>query len=208
MTEYKILFWDFDGVIKDSLDVKTRAFTELFTEFGKAFEEKVRDHHLAHGGMSRFQKIPLYAKWAGVELTDVQIQEYSAQFSKLAFQGVLDAPWVPGAEDYLRRNPYRQTFILVSATPEDELGRVVSSLGLNNIFEEIHGSPCSKNDAISSTLQRLSVIPDECLMIGDARADMDAALANNIDFLLRRHETNVAVFRDYSGPSVNDFLTV
>ena len=67
MTNYKILFWDFDGVIKDSVEVKTQAFFQLFEPFGELVAEKVRKHHEAHGGMSRFDKFPIYLQWAGLE---------------------------------------------------------------------------------------------------------------------------------------------
>jgi histidinol phosphatase-like enzyme len=42
-------------------------------------------------------------------------------------------------------------------------------------------------------------------MIGDARADLEAAEANQIQFMLRRHETNAKVFVGYTGPSVKEF---
>ena len=41
-------------------------------------------------------------------------------------------------------------------------------------------------------------------MIGDARADMEAARANGVPFLLRRHGTNAAVFAHYDGPFIKD----
>ena len=30
---YKLIFWDFDGVIKDSVPLKTEAFDQLFREY-------------------------------------------------------------------------------------------------------------------------------------------------------------------------------
>ncbi|MEC7219091.1 MAG: hypothetical protein VXW29_01645, partial [SAR324 cluster bacterium] len=32
---YKLIFWDFDGVIKDSVPLKTEAFDQLFCEYGE-----------------------------------------------------------------------------------------------------------------------------------------------------------------------------
>lgn len=43
-------------------------------------------------------------------------------------------------------------------------------------------------------------------MIGDAKADLDAAEENGIPFLLRRHASNQAVFCNYTGDSVEDFV--
>ncbi len=83
---YKVLFWDFDGVIKDSVDVKTKAFIKLFEEYGVGISTKVKEHHLANGGMSRFEKFPLYASWVGKELSNEQLQEYSVVSVKSPFK--------------------------------------------------------------------------------------------------------------------------
>ena len=58
----RVVFWDFDGVIKDSVPVKTEAFRKLFLSYGADITDKVVKHHLANGGVSRFKKIPYYFK--------------------------------------------------------------------------------------------------------------------------------------------------
>lgn len=201
----KAIFWDFDGVIKDSVAVKTQAFVELFRPFGTALAERVRDHHQAHGGMSRFEKLPLYLQWAGSESSPSAVAEYCDRFGQLVLQGVIDAPWVPGVEVFLRGNPYRQTFIVVSATPQDELTHILQSLNLTKCFAEIFGAPTRKKDAIHLMLATRALATRDCLMIGDASADLDAAQANEVPFLLRRHDTNTDLFASYTGPSIKDF---
>lgn len=203
---YKVLFWDFDGVIKESLDVKTEAFVKLFEEYGAEITERVRTHHLENGGMSRFDKFPIYARWAGKDLSKEQVEEFSGRFSSLAFQGVLNSDWVPGVQEYLRRNRHNQIFILVSATPHEELLSLLDSLYLADCFYSVFGSPLSKYNAIAKSLVDLSIPTTDCLMIGDARADMEAAKANGIDFLLRRHHSNNMLFASYKGPSIRDFI--
>ena len=51
MKEYSNIFWDFDGVIKDSMTVKSDAFEQLFLPFGENIAKKVRTHHEANGGI-------------------------------------------------------------------------------------------------------------------------------------------------------------
>lgn len=51
----KAIFWDFDGVIAESVNVKTEAFYNLYLPYGIEIAEKVRRHHLDNGGMSRFE---------------------------------------------------------------------------------------------------------------------------------------------------------
>lgn len=201
----QLIFWDFDGVIKDSVEVKTEAFVQLFQPYGVEVAEQVRVHHEANGGMSRFDKLPLYLRWAGVDPTEDRVREYCEQFGQLALQGVIDAPWVPGAEEYLRTNPHHQIFVIVSATPQEELEQILRALDLRTCFVAVFGASTSKKDAISSTLQSYNISPQHCLMIGDARADWDAAQANHVAFLLRRHATNGRVFEHDACDSVEDF---
>lgn len=204
----KLVFWDFDGVIKDSVEVKTRAFVKLFQVFGGDVVERVRKHHEAHGGMSRLEKLPLYLQWAGEEASQSRVNELGHQFGQLVLQAVIDAPWVPGAEVFLRSNPYRQAFVLVSATPQVELETILNALDLTGCFAAVYGTPVLKQDAIRIVLSARGLDPHDCLMIGDARADLEAADVNRVPFLLRCHETNSKAFADYVGPSVKDFTAL
>ena len=203
-----LVFWDFDGVIKDSVEVKTQAYFQLFEPFGSVVAEKVRKHHEVHGGMSRFDKLPIYMQWAGLEPNQSTVSEYCKQFTQRVLQGVIDAPWVAGVESYLRSNSNQQTFILVSATPQDELEHILHVLDLTKCFAEVYGAPISKRDAIGKTLRARGLDARDCLMIGDSQADLDAAVASQVPFLLRRHSSNTKVFAAYTGTSVKDFTSL
>lgn len=205
LVQSKLIFWDFDGVIKDSIEIKTQAFVKLFQPFGAEIAERVREHHEAHGGMSRFEKFPLYLQWSGEDTSQSRVDGLCDQFSRLVLQGVIEAPWVPGVEAYLRENPNRQTFILISATPQQELEQILHALNMTKCFMKVFGAPTTKKDAIRTALEEYGVDRNDCLVIGDARADFEAAQANQVPFILRRHETNTSVFADYLGPSVKDF---
>jgi phosphoglycolate phosphatase-like HAD superfamily hydrolase len=208
LSEAELIFWDFDGVIKDSVEVKTQAFFQLFMAYGTMVTEKVCKHHEAHGGMSRFDKFPIYLQWAGLEPNQSTVNEYCEQFSQRVMKGVIDAPWVPGVERYLRNNFNQQIFILVSATPQDELEHILRDLDLSTCFAEVYGAPIRKQDAIGKTLFESGLEACDCLMIGDAQADLDASEANHVPFMLRRHSSNTKVFATYTGTSVDDFTTL
>jgi beta-phosphoglucomutase-like phosphatase (HAD superfamily) len=47
------VIFDFDGVIVESMDIKTQAFVELFRDHPEHHETIVR-LHLENGGMSRY----------------------------------------------------------------------------------------------------------------------------------------------------------
>ena len=59
----KIIFWDFDGVIKKSNQVKNDAFFNLFEDIKKEQREYILNHHINNQGLSRFKKIPYYMEY-------------------------------------------------------------------------------------------------------------------------------------------------
>ena len=97
----KNFFWDFDGVIKDSVEIKSNAYEELFLQWGELVACKVRDHHKLNGGMSRFDKIPLYLSWTNEILTESLVDKLCNDFSELVKHKVINSPWVPGATDLI-----------------------------------------------------------------------------------------------------------
>ena len=208
MKDASLIFWDFDGVIKDSVSVKAEAYAGLFEEFGPELSRQVRDHHDAHGGMSRFEKIPLYLRWAGQKVDSEVVEEFCERFSQTVLQKVIESPWVAGVEDYLRTRYCDQDFVLVSATPQEELDFIVQSLALTCCFRSIYGAPAKKADIIRQVLLAKKANPSNCLMIGDAQADLDAAQANHVPFLLRKYSGNRELFSNYLGPAIEDFSNV
>jgi phosphoglycolate phosphatase-like HAD superfamily hydrolase len=204
----KIIFFDFDGVIKESLDVKTNALVKLFEPFGNDIAERVRKHHLENGGMSRFDKFPVYLSWANTLSTANTVNSYCEQFSELVFQGVVDAEWVPGVKEYIEKKYGQQILIVVSATPQQEMENILDALEFKKYFTAVFGSPASKKVAIKESLFKYKATPEECLMIGDARADMEAAAYNNVPFLLRIHNTNKELFSQYTGEKITNFCNL
>jgi phosphoglycolate phosphatase-like HAD superfamily hydrolase len=196
----KVVFWDFDGVIKDSLDAKASAYERLFSGYGQDCARRVRQHHEANAGVSRFEKMPLYLCWAGEIVTDELVNRFCKRFSGLVMESVVDSPWVPGVREHLMRNIDFQWSILVTATPQDEIEQILSGLNLLHHFHEVHGAPTRKGDAIKAVLSRLNLTAAQALMIGDAETDLIAAQKNSVSFLLRRTPLNLSLQASYSGP--------
>jgi len=207
LTGARLVFWDFDGVIKESVDVKTRAFVSLFDSAGPDVILAVQAHHESHGGMSRAEKIPLYLKMAGERPTPERVAKLCDRFGQAVFTQVVEAPWVPGAEKYLRTNPMAQLFALVSATPEPELLRIVEALNLRHVFRQVDGAPTTKTAAVRQGLHGLGIAARDSVFVGDAKADLAAANANGVPFVLREHATNRGVFTGYAGPVLTGFTS-
>jgi phosphoglycolate phosphatase-like HAD superfamily hydrolase len=197
----QVVFWDFDGVIKDSVMVKSAGYEKLFLPFGEDVVKRVNKHHNVHGGISRFEKIPLYLSWAGESANPNQVQEFCDRFSNLVQQAVVDSPWVPGVCEYLRSHYVDQCFVLITGTPQKEIEQILHTLNITQYFRDVYGAPKSKTIMIKDVLERLGCLSDQALVIGDSGTDLEAAKNNNVDFLLRRTSLNRELQKRFAGPS-------
>ena len=202
------MFWDFDGVIKETVKLKGDAFADLFFDSGQELVAKIQQHHALHGGVSRFEKIPLYLGWAGMSQDLESVRRLCEKYSKIVFRKVLEAPWVPGAQELLRCNPRQQKFYLVTATPQKEMEAILAALDLTVVFKGVFGAPVKKADAIRKILEASGMSKELCLLIGDSQADKQAASIANIPFLLREHYDNYDLQGDLSISRVANFLSL
>jgi len=207
LSKYRIIFWDFDGVIKESVEVKTNAFRELFRSFGEEVMDKVTIHHINNGGMSRFKKIPVYLSYAGIEPTENIIDEFCNNFAMLVENAVVNSDWVAGVQKVLNDGKKQnQHFVLATATPQEEIERILSRLNIITLFSNIFGSPMTKSHAINICLKLYNVKAEESIMIGDSIADFEASQTTGAAFLLRRTPENLISMKDFRGNFINNFI--
>ena len=206
LNDTQIIFWDFDGVIKDSVEVKSVAFGQLFSSFGRGIKKKIINHHKMNGGMSRFDKLPIYIKWTEQKSTQEMVDDYSAKFSTLVRQKVIDSQWVPGVLNYLSSNHNKQKFFLVTATPQQEIEDILVSLKIKHFFKEVVGSPTTKVNAIKGILNKHSILSKNSIMIGDSISDCNAANINNVQFVLRKTVLNKKLQKSLNCLMLENFL--
>ena len=197
----QIVFWDFDGVIKDSVMVKSAGYEKLFLPFGEDVVKRVNKHHNVHGGISRYEKIPLYLSWAGEPANPLQVQDFCDRFSELVQQAVVDSPWVPGVCEYLSSHYADQCFVLITGTPQKEIEEILHALNITRYFRNVYGAPKAKTIMVKDVLERLSCPFEQALVIGDSGTDLEAAKNNNVAFLLRRTSLNKELQKQFTGPS-------
>jgi phosphoglycolate phosphatase-like HAD superfamily hydrolase len=206
LQRYKLVFWDFDGVIKESVDVKADAFRELFIPWGTSVADRVVAHHLANGGLPRREKIEhALRQFVGVAPQPNEINALSETFGLLVRQKVVDAAWVPGAQALLRENPYSQTFILLTATPQQEIEWILDQLGIVSAFKAVFGAPARKADGMRLTLTRFGLGAAEAVFIGDSINDLDAAVACGVTFALRETALAARQCAGHTGIRIHDF---
>lgn len=190
LNKYKLLFWDFDGVIKNSLEVKREAFADIFQGIDNQTKLRIKNHHDKNGGMSRYEKIPLYLEFAGQPKKESDIQNYLNLFSKSVKWGVIKSQWCDGVKEYLSKNYNNQYFVLLTATPTIEIKEILSELKINKFFKEIYGSPLKKHQIVKIILKKLNYKKSEVALLGDSKNDYIAAKKNNINFYLKMNKYN------------------
>ncbi|CCK80312.1 HAD-superfamily hydrolase, subfamily IA, variant 1 [Desulfobacula toluolica Tol2] len=204
---YQVIFWDFDGVIKDSVNAKTKGYIQLFDSYGTHIKNKIFQHHIEHGGVSRFEKIPLYyKKYLKTELSAEQIQELCLKYGEFTKYAVLKSEWVPGVRKYLELNCTRQTFFVVTGTPQEDINWIINKLDIQSMFFGVYGAPKTKIEILSNLIEKYDLKPESCLMVGDALTDYNAAKKTKINFLLRKTPENEVLFKNISCNSIDDFM--
>jgi HAD superfamily hydrolase (TIGR01549 family) len=200
----RAIVFDFDGVLVESVDVKTRAYALLFQNEGEEVVQKVVDYHLKNGGVSRFEKIRFY--YSNIlyrSLSEKHFQKLCAQFSHLVVDEVVASPWVDGAKEFLIRNQKKYTFIIISGTPEAELKKIVRRRKMAHFFNSVRGSPKNKVTLLSEVMDEYHLKPEEITFIGDAETDWCAARETGVPFILRCTSNKESSAPDYTGPRLS-----
>lgn len=185
MINCQAVFWDFDGVVLDSVHVKTRAFARMFSQYGPAIEKAVVEYHLENGGVSRYEKFKYYYNCLlNRQISEEELNELGEVFSNIALTEVLAAPYIAGALETLKelQNQNIPAYV-VSGTPEKEVRDIVAERNIAHFFVEVHGSPRKKTDIICDILDRKRYSASECLFLGDAMTDFEAAKNTGVNFI-------------------------
>ena len=203
----KGIIFDFDGVIAESVQVKTDAFASLYEQYGNNILTKVLKHHQANGGVSRFEKIKLYhGSYLNKAITNEEIEELANQFSELVVEKVIDSPYVPGVFKYIQKCYEKYNLFISTGTPTNEMKQILIGRGIAEYFMEIHGSPEKKSVHISKIMSKYNYHPDELIFYGDANTDIDAAEQANLPFVLIKNSFNKNLANTFQGKMINNFM--
>ena len=201
---FRAIAFDFDGVLVESLDIKTRAYTLIFANEGEEVVRQIIDFHLKNGGVSRFEKIRFfYNDILHRSLSEEHFRELCMRFSRLVVDEVAKAPWVDGAKEFLVRNKKQYMFAVISGTPEDELKTIVRRRVMDHFFDSVRGSPKNKVTLLNEVMDEYSLKPEEIVFVGDAETDWHAAQETGVSFLWRCAKVESAVLPGYIGPRLS-----
>tara|TARA_Y100001968_G_C19407736_1_gene744621 strand:- start:411 stop:1079 length:669 start_codon:yes stop_codon:yes gene_type:complete len=208
LLKYKLVIWDFDGVIKDSVEPKSIAYTDLFGKIDSKIKKKIENHHYQNGGISRYKKIPLYLSFNNIYPNDENINLYVNKFSNIVVKKVIESQWVPGMPTILKllNEMSISKNIIISATPQTEIEFIVKELDIAKYFTEIVGTSDNKSKHISRLIKSNSVLPSECVFIGDSFSDYKESITSKVDFIYRNINCDLSIIKEKCLYQIKDFL--
>jgi beta-phosphoglucomutase-like phosphatase (HAD superfamily) len=185
ISKYKAFIFDFDGVIVDSLTIKAEAFAELFLSWGPEAAQEIKRHHLANGGVSRYEKFKQYFRaFKSREITAQESADLDHRYADLVVKKVIGAPLIPGVSAFLGSiKELGKPCFVVSATPLKEIEYIVEMREMNKFFDLVLGSPVSKNDNVRRLLDEKKLKGADLVYFGDAKSDYEAASNGGVDFI-------------------------
>ena len=184
LNKYKVILWDFDGVVMDSMPIRDLGFEKTLSQFPKEQVDALLGFHRQNGGLSRYVKFRyFFEKIRGEEITEKEIQNLSASFSSIMLDLLIDEDLlINDSVNYIKENFQNFKFHIVSGSDGGELNKICSGLGLSKYFLSIEGSPTPKKQLIENLLLRYSYDKSDVCLIGDSINDAEAAEHNDIDF--------------------------
>jgi beta-phosphoglucomutase-like phosphatase (HAD superfamily) len=183
VTELALVILDCDGVILESVDAKTRAFAQLYRPHGPDIERLAVEHHLRHGGVSRYEKFRYISRqYLGRELPADEEVRLGERFAGLCLEEVLASPLVPGALAFIQAARQRVPVYVASGAPHEELAHILQTRGLAGLFTGIFGSPPGKAELVRRILAQEGVLPRAAVLIGDSGTDEAAAVETGVRF--------------------------
>ncbi len=167
------IFFDFDGVLVDSVPIKLAAYREIFSPFGEEVVEDITKYHIENGGIDRYKKIEYILSKYSLPLS--LKNQLADQFAHLVKEKVVQAPAIPSMIHLAKEMFNKIPLFIVSGTPESELKEIVVRRKWDLYFNEIKGSPSSKVEITKMLLDKYNLPCENSIFIGDATTDFHTA---------------------------------
>ena len=190
--EYDLIIFDCDGVILDANILKINAMKNALIDSGIALceAEQCAKFFAENFGKSRFYHVDYFVEHL-INIKEPEVKHfkkslltaYSLQCKTL----YLSANITPFINELLIKN--KAIKYVASGSEQQELRDVFKHRQLDSYFKEILGSPEKKVNHVTNIVNRHPRL--NAVMIGDAVSDLEAAKANNIDFIFYSPFSNV-----------------
>ncbi|WP_104751318.1 HAD family hydrolase [Helicobacter salomonis] len=183
--EFKVVVWDFDGVIFDSMHLKCAGYKQLFGNVSTQAWQQFEQYHYKSGGISRNEKIDyFYRHILGTPLEAHQIDALVLEFGQIISKELFSKSHL-NAEvlHFIQTHHKSYPFHVASAALHTELQALCAFLEITPYFQSIEGSPPAKPKVVAHLIEKYAYAPQDMVLIGDSSNDYLCARENQIAFL-------------------------
>jgi len=177
------IFFDFDGVIMDSMALKVEAYRACLSQFN--FDpEQIEQIVSEFMGQSRRRIIvELYERLKGEPIPPEVFEAALETFNRLDDAAREKMVFLPGSLEFIQA-VYRDHYTaIVTGTPEEFILKTTAYHDLDRYFDAVRGSPDTKRDILAELLGKNALSPAESIFIGDGKTDQDAAEHHGMRFV-------------------------
>jgi len=179
----KAIFFDFDGVIMDSMTLKLDAYCECLSqfEFARPDVDRIMREYM---GQSRHKIIVvLYEELHGGKIPQPVFDAALKRFNEMDDAAREKMQYLPGSLEFIQSVHEGRFTAVVTGTPEDFILKATAHHDLDQYFDIVRGSPDTKRQIVGELLAANDLSADESIFIGDGRTDQDAADHHNMRFV-------------------------
>jgi phosphoglycolate phosphatase len=178
------VFFDFDGTLVESNDIKRAAFYSVTKHIPKT-REFISALFETNQNLSRydvFEKVA--AEFVPSSERDSECRRFLQTYSLITIARVSKASEIAGASRLLMTLKGKSLLVFVcSATPQQDLCSIIQIRGWSELFTAIRGAPKSKVVNIKDLCLEHRLKREDCCVVGDGLIDFDAAKQCRMQFI-------------------------
>ncbi|EHQ28452.1 HAD family hydrolase [Mucilaginibacter paludis] len=196
---YKVIIWDFDGVIMDSMPIRGLGFEKVLASYPREQVEELLAFHEENGGLSRYVKFRyFFEQIRKQEISEDEVIELAKSFNRIMLSLLIDEKLlINDSVEFIRKNADKYEMHIASGSDGVELNEICKGLNLSLFFKSINGSPTPKTEIVKQLLSKNNYNISDVVLIGDSKNDYDATVDNNIDFAGYNNESMLNLTNKY-----------
>lgn len=166
----RIVIFDFDGVLGDTLEDMLRFSDEVAAELGI-------HHHTTLQDLEVLQPMSFANLGRQIGISETEIDRYVQKMIELFETSPIPCPIFPGMADVVKKLTNNSILAIVSGNTTAVIQHFLEYYGLAHAFQKIYGVdiPGGKVEKIKRILFEVNQPNLPAMMIGDAASDVEAA---------------------------------